>query len=140
MRPGLSKARHKDSRVDRREGREAKMDGGKDAGRRTATEVTTRVLVVDDAPVNLLHISHLLQKLVGCDVQTFADPIQALAWSGQNDCDLLIVDYMMPGIDGIEFATRFRASDSKAGVPVLMVTANHDTALRHRALGLGAIA
>jgi putative two-component system response regulator len=115
------------------------MDGGPAVAQGVNATAVTNVLVVDDAPVNLLHMSHLLQKLAGCSVQKFTDPVAALEWSAHNAPDLAIIDYMMPEVDGLEFAQRFRAMAGKADTPLLMVTADHGSEVRYRALRLGAI-
>jgi putative two-component system response regulator len=51
---------------------------------------------------------------------------------------LLIVDYMMPPPDGIEFIRQFRASPLNADIPVLMITADHEKGTRYQALETGA--
>jgi response regulator RpfG family c-di-GMP phosphodiesterase len=115
------------------------MDGGPATAHSAGEPILASVLIVDDAPVNVLLMSHLLQKRAGYSVQSFTEPAQALAWAACNDPDLVIVDYMMPDIDGMEFARRFREIAGKSDTPLLMVTANHARELRHRALQLGAI-
>jgi putative two-component system response regulator len=96
------------------------------------------VLIVDDAATNVMLMRHLVEKkLSDCQVDSFTDPLEALAWVEDNDPDLAIVDYMMPGIDGIEFAKRFRQSPGKAETPLLMVTASNDRKVRYDALQLG---
>jgi putative two-component system response regulator len=115
------------------------MDGGPATVQSVNGTAVMRVMIVDDAPVNVLHMAQLLQKLAGLSVQKFTDPAQALTWSAANDADLAIIDYMMPEIDGLEFAQRFRALPGKADTPLLMVTADHGSDVRYRALRLGAI-
>ena len=115
------------------------MDGGPAAIEIVHETAVMSVLLLDDAPVNVLHMSHLLQKLGSCRVEKFTDPGQALAWAQRAEPDLAIIDYMMPGIDGLEFARRFRAFAGKATTTLLMVTANHGSDVRYRALQLGAI-
>ena len=115
------------------------MDGGILEVQTDSESVVTSVLIVDDAQVNVLLMSHLLQKRAGYCVWSFNDPAQALVWSVDNDPDLVIVDYMMPEIDGLEFARRFRAFPGKADTPLLMVTANPAREVRHSALEMGAM-
>jgi putative two-component system response regulator len=65
----------------------------------------------------------------------FTDPVAGLEWCLANELDLLIVDYMMPQLSGTELTEKFRVR--YPDIPVLMVTANHETELRHQALQIG---
>jgi CheY-like chemotaxis protein len=96
------------------------------------------VLVVDDTQINVTLLSHLISKLDGCEAVGHTDPAAALAWCADNLPDLVLLDYMMPGIDGIEFLHRFREIPGRADIPVLMVTANDQLEVRHHALQAGA--
>ena len=100
--------------------------------------MTQHVLIVDDTEINLILFGALVKKLDQCEAHTFSSSIAALEWASQNELDLLIVDYMMPDIDGLEFISRFRAIPQCESVPVLMITANDQKQLRYRALDLGA--
>ena len=97
-----------------------------------------QVLIVDDNEVNLTLFAALVKKLADCESRAFASATEGLAWAASNDFDLLIVDYMMPDLDGIEFIRRFRALPGKEGIPALMVTANDQKPVRYRALDVGA--
>ena len=96
------------------------------------------VLIVDDTEINLILFGALVKKLDQCEGHTFSSSTAALEWAATHEVDLLIVDYMMPDIDGLEFIVRFRALSGCEGVPVLMITANDQKQLRYRALDLGA--
>jgi response regulator RpfG family c-di-GMP phosphodiesterase len=96
------------------------------------------VVLVDDAQVNLVLMSALLSKLPDCRPSCFLAPDKALAYCMNDDPDLVIVDYMMPDMDGVEFIQRFRAHPARAQTPLLMVTADHEREVRYRALDAGA--
>ena len=96
------------------------------------------IVIVDDNQVNLQLIEAMVEDFINCTSVRFADPLQALAWCAGNEFDLVIVDYMMPGLDGIAFIERLRAMAGQAEVPVLMVTMNNDRAVLYRALKAGA--
>ncbi len=97
------------------------------------------VLIVDDTPTNLKLMEALTGKVGDGIVPTaHFDPLAALEWCPQHDIDLLIVDYMMPSLDGIEFIRRFRALPGHDETPVLMVTADHERGTRYSALDAGA--
>jgi response regulator RpfG family c-di-GMP phosphodiesterase len=97
-----------------------------------------RLLVVDDNATNLTLFRHLLKKLDGADVLCFADPVAALDWCATEEPDLILLDYMMPEVDGLEFIRRLHLIAGRADVPVVMVTADTESDVRHKALQLGA--
>ena len=101
-------------------------------------ESRMKIAIVDDTPLNLTLMQALVGKLPDCDPLPFADPTEGLAWCQQNEPDLVIVDYMMPGLDGVEFIRRLRAMPERADVPILMVTADHERQTRYNALQSGA--
>ena len=94
-----------------------------------------KIAVIDDTQMNVTLLQHLLKKLPECTVNGFTDPVAALHWCLENQPDLIIVDYMMPDMNGIELSERFRLSNPVA--PILMVTANHEVEVRHQALTAG---
>jgi putative two-component system response regulator len=100
--------------------------------------VAHRVLIIDDTEVNLILFAALVKKLGDCEPQTFVHARDALDWLVDNEPDLVIVDYMMPDIDGLEFMRLLREIPGREVVPVVMITANDQKQLRYRALDLGA--
>ncbi|MGI9134392.1 MAG: HD-GYP domain-containing protein [Rhodoferax sp.] len=102
------------------------------------TAVAHQVLIVDDTEVNLILFSALVKKLEHCEPHAFAMARDALAWAKEHIPDLVIVDYMMPDIDGLEFIRLLREIPGREAVSVVMITANDQRQLRYRALDLGA--
>lgn len=102
-----------------------------------ATDVVPqmKVVIIDDVQMNVILLKHLVLKMPGCEPVTFTDPQTALEWCLSNDPDLVIVDYMMPGMSGTELVQQLRLH--YPDTPILMVTANHELAIRHQALELG---
>jgi len=96
-----------------------------------------KVVIVDDTHINLVLMSRLMEKLEDVTTVAFQSAREALAWCRENAYDLLILDYMMPDINGLEFIGQLDP-DMRARPPVLMVTASQDIAIRHRALENGA--
>lgn len=97
------------------------------------------ILIVDDNQLNVTLITYLVKKLGSEAVPVgFIDSTEGLAWCHHNIPDLIIVDYMMPNIDGIEFIQRFREIPKCQDIPVLMITANHENDVRYKALESGA--
>jgi putative two-component system response regulator len=96
------------------------------------------IVIVDDTQINVTLMQALVNRIDGCKPICFTDSAAGLAWCFGNNPDLIIVDYMMPAPDGIEFIQRCRADPAKAEVPILMVTADHEKEVRYRALENGA--
>lgn len=96
------------------------------------------VLIIDDSDINLTLIKALVMKLGECQPILFESPIKALDWCRENVPDLVIVDYMMPDMDGLKFIGAFRALHGRDEVPLLMVTANDQKDVRYQALLGGA--
>jgi DNA-binding response OmpR family regulator len=80
-----------------------------------------RILIADDEP-RLLHIVSMYLNMEGYEVVGAADGNEALQLLDSQHFDLVILDVMMPGCDGIEVCRRLRAADRTASVPVLMFT------------------
>jgi len=96
------------------------------------------VVIVDDTQINVTLMQALVNRIEGCKPLGFTDSAAGLQWCIDGAPDLVIVDYMMPAPDGIEFIQRLRALPAKADVPILMVTADHEKEVRYRALENGA--
>lgn len=100
--------------------------------------MTYQVLIVDDAEINLILFEALIRRMGNCEPVKFADAPKGLVWAQTHDIDLVIVDYMMPELHGIDFIHQLRATKGKEDVPVLMITANDQKQIRYRALDAGA--
>lgn len=96
------------------------------------------VLIVDDSDINLVLIKALVLKLGECSPVLFDRPVAALEWCRDHVPDLVIVDYMMPEMDGLKFIAAFRALHGRNEIPVLMITANDQRDIRYDALLGGA--
>ncbi len=97
-----------------------------------------RIVIVDDSDINLTLLSALVRRLGDCEPLLFQDSPKGLAWCSENMPDLVVVDYMMPDLDGIEFIARLRQVDGREELPILMITANDDKNVRYDALQKGA--
>jgi len=96
------------------------------------------VLIVDDTQTNLILFRHLLAKIEGVVSHCFEDPLAALDWCQTHTPDLVLLDYMMPGLNGIEFLKRFRQMPGFEDIPVAMITADTETSVRYQSLEAGA--
>ena len=98
----------------------------------------SRIAVIDDSVINLTLLGALVATLDDCEPLLFAESPEGLAWCAENLPDLIVVDYMMPEMDGIEFIARLRAVAGREDVPILMITANDDRDVLYEALQMGA--
>ena len=98
------------------------------------------VLIVDDQPSQRTMFRHLLEDISpDVKVTDFGDPVEALLWSQRSSPDLLLLDYRMPKLDGLEFARRFRRPLSHRDVPIILITVVGDEPIRNAALEAGVI-
>jgi two-component system, cell cycle response regulator len=99
--------------------------------------MTARILVVDDIPANVkLLEARLLAEYF--EVLTADNGVDALAICDSSQVDLILLDIMMPGMDGFEVCERLKANPKVAHIPVVMVTALDQPADRVRGLKAGA--
>ncbi len=96
-----------------------------------------RVLVVDDLAPNVRLLSGIL-KIEGFEVFSAQSGPEALKAMAEIRPDVVLLDVMMPGMDGFEVCTQIRANAATAHVSVVMVTALRETADRVRAIEAGA--
>jgi diguanylate cyclase (GGDEF)-like protein len=95
------------------------------------------ILIVDDEPQNRRLLEALLAP-EGYDTVTAATGEAALALVADSPPDLILLDIMMPGMDGYEVATALKANVLTAGIPIIMVSAQSDRNARLRGLEAGA--
>jgi DNA-binding response OmpR family regulator len=81
------------------------------------------ILVVDDLPQNVKLMDAVLTPR-GFVVHTAASGEEALAWLSRQVPDLVLLDILMPGIDGYETCRQIRANPATSFLPVVMVTAS----------------
>ena len=99
------------------------------------------ILLLDDSKENLAVLQRMLKELPGMETVTtfcFATGEEALVWCRENEPDLCVLDYNMPGMDGIGFLTEARKLPRFRGIPMVMVTGSSDSEIRQRALAAGA--
>ncbi len=84
------------------------------------------VVIVDDYAPNLELFARVVKTATDCNVMTFVSPAEALRWIAGMETGLVVIDYGMPGMNGVEFTRELRGMPHRASVPVLMVTASDD--------------
>src|SRR5262245_9663117 len=99
--------------------------------------MTGRILVVDDVAANV----NLLEARLSAeyfDVVTGYDGAEALAHCERAECDVVLLDVMMPELDGFEVCRRLKSNPLTHHIPVVMVTALDQPSDRVRGLEAGA--
>jgi diguanylate cyclase (GGDEF)-like protein len=87
--------------------------------------MSARILVVDDMPLNVKLLLEWLEH-EHFAVSTAADGLEALAKIAAEQPDIVLLDVMMPGLDGFETCRRIKADQEMAHIPVVIVTALDD--------------
>jgi two-component system response regulator RpfG len=97
------------------------------------------IMIVDDRPTARSLLMGLARSIEqGLHVECFADPLAALDRAMEQTPDLIISDYRMPEMDGIEFIRRLRSVPKLKEIPLVMVTVVEDRQVRYQALESGA--
>lgn len=97
-----------------------------------------KILVVDDQPINVQLLKRRLEK-EGIEILTAYNGPEALAIVAANPPDLILLDVMMPDMDGIEVCQRLQAGDASRHIPVIFVTARNTKEGKLAGLGVGAV-
>jgi two-component system sensor histidine kinase/response regulator len=97
-----------------------------------------RILVVDDQPANLRAVSALLTRH-GYEVATAGNGDEALAMAMAQVPDLLLLDMMMPGMDGFELLAQIKQHPELRKLPAIFLTAAQDRDMLLRAFDAGAV-
>lgn len=96
-----------------------------------------KLLVVDDQPINI----QVMFQIFAADFQVFmaTSGAQALTMCRENPPDLVLLDIVMPGMDGFEVCAQLKTTESTRDIPVIFVTAHTDAAQETRGLEAGAV-
>jgi putative two-component system response regulator len=97
-----------------------------------------RVLIVDDSRSSLALLASVIAEVGDVRIDTRVNPLDGLALCATEQFDLVLVDHIMPEMDGVEVTRRLRARDSYRLVPIVMVTSDSDQRLKVDAIGAGA--
>jgi len=96
------------------------------------------IMVVDDQSTGRAILEQVVRGLdERVAVEGFARPVDAVVWATRHVSDLVLVDYLMPEMDGIEFVKRLRALPGYEHVPIVMITVHDDRKVRYAALDAG---
>ena len=97
-----------------------------------------RVLIVDDSRSSLAMIGTIVKAATNAEIDSYTHPFEALEHSLATQYDLVLVDHIMPEMDGVQLTSALRARDSYRLVPIIMVTSDIDRNTRIEAIRAGA--
>lgn len=100
--------------------------------------MTRRILAVDDEP-HILKLVAFSLKAKGFEVLEATDGLSAVAVAEAEKPDLILMDVMMPALDGYEACRRIKANPATADIPVVMLTAKAQVAEQKTGLDAGAL-
>lgn len=98
------------------------------------------IVIVDDQPSARTILRQIVTGIgPRLEVHDFSEPHAALEWCNAHTPDLLLLDYCMPGMDGLELAKAFRRHTRNRDVPIVMLSVVGDEPIRQAALEAGVI-
>lgn len=97
-----------------------------------------KILVVDDMDFNVIMIKHLLNKFGFNNIYTANNGLVALEVTRKENPDLIILDLMMPEMDGFEYCTIIRKETKFASLPIIVQTATNLSRQKNQAFSCGA--
>ncbi|MEO7415207.1 MAG: hybrid sensor histidine kinase/response regulator [Opitutaceae bacterium] len=99
---------------------------------------TPCILVVDDQPINVQLLKRKLER-EGIRVLTATNGAEALEATAKEKPDLILLDVMMPDMDGIEVCQRLQAHEDTRSIPIIFITARTNKEAKLEGLGVGAV-
>lgn len=98
----------------------------------------TKILVVDDQPINIKLLQRKLER-EGYAVSTALNGVECIESVHEDKPDLILLDVMMPEMDGIEACRRLKAEESTADIPIIFITAKSSREGKLQGLEVGAV-
>jgi CheY-like chemotaxis protein len=97
----------------------------------------SRILLIDDEYLEIMFLAGTLEE--NYEIIFALDSVTALETAGRNMPDLILLDVMMPGIDGFEVCRRLKADSRTKEIPVIFITGRREEAAETKGLELGAV-
>ncbi len=101
-------------------------------------ELKATIMIVDDTPENLNLLKNMLTSK-GYRVMAFPDGEMALKAASKNPPDLILLDIMMPGMNGFEVASRLKSDDALKDIPILFISALTEIEDKVKAFSAGGV-
>lgn len=96
------------------------------------------IVIIDDTPFNITLMEGIITAIAQTKTISFTNPVVGLAWCLKHEPDLIVLDYAMPEMNGVEVIQKLRAEHHLMDTPILMVTASTERQIRYDALKQGA--
>ena len=112
------------------------MDSKEDTAAHPTVLVHPKIMVVDDAEENLMIMESILAKEYS--LKLFSNAKEALDAAFANPPDLILLDVMMPDIDGFETCRRLKANPKLADIPVIFITSKNEDEYEELGFSVGA--
>ncbi|MFZ2161932.1 MAG: response regulator [Sideroxyarcus sp.] len=112
------------------------MDNMEETGKHPTVLVRPTVMIVDDAEEMLMILESILAKEYS--LKLFTQPKEALDYAFSNPPDLILLDVMMPEIDGFEACRRLKANPKVRDIPVIFLTAKNEDEYEEMGFSVGA--
>ena len=106
---------------------------------RSAPKFKQTVLLIDDQPTLLdIHAAILKSLKMDLNIVTMTDPVEALAWMQNKQVDLIITDFRMHQMDGMQFVQALKNADNVLTHAIVVVTVLKDQATQQELIAAGA--
>jgi len=119
----------------------SKVEPYENARRLSVLRRQRKVLIVDDESTGRTILTKIIQQVEDdVDVTAFDNPLEALKWLEDNHPDLIITDYRMPDMNGVELIRQIQEIPGSQDIPIMMITVVSEKSVRYDALEAGATA
>jgi len=111
------------------------------ARRKRVIKDKRNIIIIDDQSTGRAIIEKIIFQIAdNIEIISFSDPAAALNWLDEYSADLIVTDYLMPEMNGIEVIKNIRSKSEYENVPIIMVSINSERSVRYEALEAGASA
>ncbi|HEA66636.1 MAG TPA: response regulator [Desulfobacterales bacterium] len=97
------------------------------------------ILIVDDVSTNLKYLGSILSENERYEIEFATSGAEALGWVEEKDFDLILLDVMMPEMDGFEVCRRLKQDERTREIPVIFLTARTETESLVRSFEAGGV-
>jgi two-component system, chemotaxis family, chemotaxis protein CheY len=106
---------------------------------RNASRFKQTVLIIDDQPTVLdIHAAILKSLKLNLNIVTMTNPVKALEWMGKKQVDLIVTDFSMMHMDGMQFVQTINKANQVGPRPIIVITVLKDKKLHQQLVAAGA--